>query len=245
MADSIPQSYIQLRYADGETREFGQKLRDVEPTHVMFKGYVFNLMGRGGAMIDRERIELRELLCQKCGRDYPVWFAPNALWNRVVKEDEHFLCMDCFALLAEERGVTKSAWMLTEENVELSQALEKLRTVESQRYELLTALEAAIDYFTASADEETPTLGEILEFAKKTVREVRAALAPQEAPQLDDNRCAVCGWTMAESTAKGCVRGNCSLRPLPINWYDPARAEREGYKIVSSRVEEAPPQVKP
>lgn len=29
--------------------------------------------------------ELRELLCQKCGRDYPVWFAPNELWNRVAE----------------------------------------------------------------------------------------------------------------------------------------------------------------
>lgn len=71
--------------------------------------------------------ELRELLCQKCGRDYPVWFAPNELWNRVAKDDEHFLCMDCFALLAESRGIAPTAWMLLEEKLDISSVLEELR----------------------------------------------------------------------------------------------------------------------
>lgn len=46
---------------------------------------------------------LRELLCQQCGRDYPVWFAPNELWNAAIRVGEHFLCPTCFALLAEQR----------------------------------------------------------------------------------------------------------------------------------------------
>lgn len=71
--------------------------------------------------------EIRELLCQKCGRDYPVWFAPNELWNRVAEGKFHFLCMDCFGLLAESQGIKPTAWMLTEENIDLSMALEKIR----------------------------------------------------------------------------------------------------------------------
>ena len=42
-----------------------------------------------------------------------------------------------------------------------------------------------------------------------------------------DSRCAVCGWTLAESADKGCVRGNCSYRPRPEKLYAPARAARE------------------
>jgi hypothetical protein len=45
------------------------------------------------------------------------------------------------------------------------------------------------------------------------------------------NRCAVCGWTLADSIKAGCVRGNCSYRPhTPFpreQWYDAARADRE------------------
>lgn len=40
-------------------------------------------------------------------------------------------------------------------------------------------------------------------------------------------RCAICGWPLAESARKGCVRGNCSLRPFPDYFYDPVRALAE------------------
>lgn len=43
----------------------------------------------------------------------------------------------------------------------------------------------------------------------------------------DANRCAVCGWHLADIPSKGCVRGNCSLRPFPDHFYDPARAKAE------------------
>lgn len=51
----------------------------------------------------------RELLCMKCQQEYPVWFAPNNLWNRVVRRPDGsdewpFLCPTCFATLAVERG---------------------------------------------------------------------------------------------------------------------------------------------
>jgi hypothetical protein len=57
---------------------------------------------------------MRELLCQRCGSEYPVWYAPDELWNRVQREGEHFLCLTCFAVLAEERGIKPIAWVLRE-----------------------------------------------------------------------------------------------------------------------------------
>jgi hypothetical protein len=49
---------------------------------------------------------------------------------------------------------------------------------------------------------------------------------PQEA-QDDESRCAVCGWPLAATAPDGCVRGNCSMRPLPSRWYATERARRE------------------
>ena len=59
----------------------------------------------------------RELLCQRCDRDYPVWFAPNELWNRVTdhlseKPFIRFLCLNCFAFLAEETFGENFIWKL-------------------------------------------------------------------------------------------------------------------------------------
>lgn len=31
----------------------------------------------------------------------------------------------------------------------------------------------------------------------------------------DESRCRVCGWPLADEISKGCVKGNCSLRPTP------------------------------
>ena len=49
---------------------------------------------------------------------------------------------------------------------------------------------------------------------------------------VDDlTRCALCGWPLAESVDKGCVRGNCSMRPLPngaLYSRERARAEYHG-----------------
>ena len=30
---------------------------------------------------------------------------------------------------------------------------------------------------------------------------------------MSENRCIVCGWTLAKDAASGCVPGNCSFRP--------------------------------
>jgi hypothetical protein len=60
----------------------------------------------------------RELLCERCDREHPVWFAPNAVWNAVVRpnpdqgDEFAFLCPLCFIVLAEERGMVPSGWMV-------------------------------------------------------------------------------------------------------------------------------------
>lgn len=65
----------------------------------------------------------RELLCQRCGHDYPVWFVSNELWNAVIRggakggeesPEENFLCPSCFAMLAGERGAVRpnTIWRL-------------------------------------------------------------------------------------------------------------------------------------
>lgn len=63
----------------------------------------------------------------------------------------------------------------------------------------------------------------------EAVERASAALSPRpsSAAALEAHRCAVCGWELAETPRRGCVRGNCSLRPLPERYYDPERARRE------------------
>jgi hypothetical protein len=52
-----------------------------------------------------------ELVCERCGRQHPVWFAPNEIWNRVIRS-EHFLCPTCFVVLADERepAIAPTGW---------------------------------------------------------------------------------------------------------------------------------------
>jgi len=55
----------------------------------------------------------------------------------------------------------------------------------------------------------------------------RANLSPPSGGTDDITRCAWCGWPLRERFEDGCVRGNCSQRPLPTRLYAPVRAERE------------------
>lgn len=66
--------------------------------------------------------ELREGLCMKCNQEYPVWFAPNELWNPVMRNADGsdrypFICPTCFAMEAELRGIRPTAWKLTTEQL--------------------------------------------------------------------------------------------------------------------------------
>lgn len=55
----------------------------------------------------------RELLCQICSREYCGWFAPNDLWNKVMRhpdgreasEKYSFVCASCFMKQAEALGL--------------------------------------------------------------------------------------------------------------------------------------------
>lgn len=44
-----------------------------------------------------------------------------------------------------------------------------------------------------------------------------------------EERCAICGWPLADERENGCVRGDCSMRPVPEVIVDPERAVAEGY----------------
>lgn len=46
----------------------------------------------------------------------------------------------------------------------------------------------------------------------------------------DPSRCAVCQWPLVEDARLGCVRGNCSQRPRPLNLYAPERAAKESQR---------------
>ena len=54
----------------------------------------------------------RELTCENCGRRNPIWFGENDKWNKVAGEDISFLCMDCFALMYEEKKGETYRWEL-------------------------------------------------------------------------------------------------------------------------------------
>ena len=46
-------------------------------------------------------------------------------------------------------------------------------------------------------------------------RKLDAAIHKELGYKWDKNKCKICGWTLAKSAKKGCVEGNCSLRPKP------------------------------
>ena len=57
--------------------------------------------------------EKRELLCERCACDYNTWFAPDPLWNKVMRHPDgreaseryQFCCPRCFTYIAEKLGV--------------------------------------------------------------------------------------------------------------------------------------------
>ena len=64
----------------------------------------------------------RELLCGSCHREYVCWFAPNEIWNAIMRdasgnESQPFLCPTCFTSIAEARGIIPIAWRIAPEDV--------------------------------------------------------------------------------------------------------------------------------
>lgn len=62
----------------------------------------------------------------------------------------------------------------------------------------------------------------------QVTQRVRDAQPKSQLPRIDDeSRCACCAWPLAATLEEGCVRGNCSQRPLPTKFYAPERHLRE------------------
>lgn len=104
-------------------------------------------------------------------------------------------------------------------------------TVTSQRAELeqmQPILSVIGDWDWPGIVRDGITIRDALEAAAKALAHVSIERDKAKQPRIDDeSRCAVCGWPLAESVVKGCVRGNCSQRPRPDNLYAPERAARE------------------
>jgi len=64
-----------------------------------------------------------------------------------------------------------------------------------------------------------------------------APAAPAKIEDDDETRCAWCGWPLQDSIEKGCVRGNCSMRPLPLIPWKRERAKREAEQPASPAVQ--------
>jgi hypothetical protein len=68
-----------------------------------------------------EQASTGDRVCDDCGQNNPVWFAPVALWNRVVGGPEAkgdpggVLCPICFIRRAEGAGVRPTAWIVQPE----------------------------------------------------------------------------------------------------------------------------------
>ena len=58
----------------------------------------------------------KELQCDRCASDYPIWFTDNDSWN-IIAQDKygnafyHFLCLNCFANLYDKK-FERQVWEL-------------------------------------------------------------------------------------------------------------------------------------
>lgn len=81
---------------------------------------------RAAAVLERERVGTLgdDEFCRRCGGENVIWAAPSPLWNKVMRGNEinaeddpaGIVCIRCFVVLAEERGV-RGQWHLTTVNL--------------------------------------------------------------------------------------------------------------------------------
>ena len=73
-------------------------------------------------MSSKHTASTEEGVCEVCNEDYPIWFAPNPLWNRIMRHPDgreasqkiHFICPRCFIKQAEALGKAPRVWELRE-----------------------------------------------------------------------------------------------------------------------------------
>jgi hypothetical protein len=65
---------------------------------------------------NQNEIQVRELVCQRCDADYPIWYADNDFWNEDAEPDEHFLCPTCFIDQADKKGVSRTPRITTDKD---------------------------------------------------------------------------------------------------------------------------------
>lgn len=122
---------------------------------------------------------------------------------------------------------------LRAENDALRAEVERMREALDAARNAARALVAHVDNLGALADDNDPRAMALAAPIGATQADLYAALGldlDEETSRLRadiDDRCAVCGWTLATSAEAGCVRGNCSMRPRPERLYAPERAVRE------------------
>lgn len=124
--------------------------------------------------MDKEELkkEVRECLCQLCDREYPVWFAPSDIWNKVMRQGGHisgdeeypFVCPSCFAFKYEEEVNPNAVWMLSLENrlVYSSEEVERL-CIEARIDEIKHLANAEDDFFACYIDMESVDIRERVE----------------------------------------------------------------------------------
>lgn len=114
----------------------------------------------------------RELLCDRCKRDYPVWFTTNEVWNAVVRahggdgygdepDRDVFLCPLCFVMLAEVRepGAAPTGWFVTPEGLGPDVFLRTIRERDDARASL-RSLESALPEGSVTPEERRTRAGE-------------------------------------------------------------------------------------
>ena len=61
------------------------------------------------AYIWRGRLVWEYESCERCGHCYRLaWWAKDGVWRAVYGSDKGTLCIDCFAEMAEKKGITLS-----------------------------------------------------------------------------------------------------------------------------------------
>lgn len=133
-----------------------------------------NTAVQAAALVDPPERVTRELLCQMCGRDYPIWSADSELWNAVMRDDEGvdeypFACPTCFAIRAALMGV-ENAFHLTRSS-----------TVDALRASEASALREALDvealrFLRKNMHLDTTKAGTVIGFVSVEGTRVRRAM---------------------------------------------------------------------